>query len=109
MSGVGMARRENANGTKKTCSDGLDDDRRPHYDFDFKNMKPNRFAGMDLKFKGKVPTLLDPDVAEVFATPEAVNTVLRSAIKAMRTATTRAAAKTSDKAPSRIAAKSRAA
>jgi len=63
----------------------LDDDLRPHYDFDFKTWKPNRFAGMDLKFKGRPPIILDADVAEVFDSPEAVNTVLRSVIKAMRT------------------------
>ncbi|HXH94120.1 MAG TPA: hypothetical protein VNN25_21270 [Thermoanaerobaculia bacterium] len=62
----------------------LDDDLRPHYDFDFKTWKPNRFAGMDLKFKGRPPIILDADVAEVFDSPEAVNTVLRSVIKAMR-------------------------
>lgn len=50
-------------------------------------MKPNRFAGMDLKFKGRRAVLLDEDVAEVFD-QETVNTVLRSAIKAMRAATT---------------------
>lgn len=77
---------------KKTSSDSdsdsdpdLDDDLRPHYDFDFKDWKPNRFAGMDLKFKGCPPIVLDADVAEVFDSPEAVNTVLRSVIKAMRT------------------------
>lgn len=61
-------------------------DLRPHYDFDYSKMKPNRFAGMDLKFKGRRAVLLDEDVAEVFD-QEAVNTVLRSTIKAMRTAT----------------------
>ena len=30
-----------------------EDDLRPHYDFDYSKMKPNRFAGMDLKFKGR--------------------------------------------------------
>jgi hypothetical protein len=103
-----MPTKKNANAMKKTSPDDLDDDLRPHYDFDFKSMKPNRFASMDLKFKGRVPTLLDPDVAEVFATPEAVNTVLRSAIKAMRTATTTAATKPRAKASSRVVAKRRA-
>jgi hypothetical protein len=74
---------------KKELSDSdLDDDLRPHYPAEFfRNMKPNRFAGMDLKFKGRPPIVLDADVAEVFDTPEAVNTVLRSVIKAMRTST----------------------
>jgi hypothetical protein len=92
---------------KKTSSDDLEDDLRPHYDFDFKSMKPNRFAGMDLKFKGRPPIFLDSDVAEVFDSPEAVNTVLRSAIKAMRTAKVRAAAKIAPKATSPGAATKR--
>lgn len=63
----------------------LNDDLRPEYPAEFfRDMKPNRFAGMDLKFKGKPPIQLDEDVAEVFDTPEALNIVLRSAIKAMR-------------------------
>jgi hypothetical protein len=61
------------------------DDLRPHYDFDYGAMKPNRFAGMNLEFKGRRAVLLDEDVAEVFD-QESVNTVLRSAIKALRTA-----------------------
>jgi len=68
---------------KKTTE--IEDDLRPHYDFDYSKMKPNRFAGMDLQFKGRRAVLLDEDVAEVFD-QETVNTVLRSAMKAMRTA-----------------------
>lgn len=71
---------------KKKSSPDLDDDLRPEYGPElFRNMKPNRFAGMDLKFKGRRAVLLDEDVAEVFD-QESVNTVLRSAMKAMRTA-----------------------
>lgn len=71
---------------KKKSSPDLDDDLRPEYGPElFRNMKPNRFAGMDLKFKGRRAVLLDEDVAEVFE-QETVNTVLRSVIKAMRTA-----------------------
>ena len=77
---------------KKKSSEDLDDDLRPHYDFDFSKMKPNRFAGMQLS----VPIYLDDDVAEVFDSSEAVNTVLRSAIRAMRSA----GAKQSPKRPS---------
>jgi hypothetical protein len=97
---------------KKESSDpGLDDDLRPEYPAEFfRNMKPNRFAGMDLKFKGRPPIILDADVAEVFDSPEAVNTVLRTVIKAMRTSTTTGKAKTAAKATasSRIATKRRA-
>jgi hypothetical protein len=59
---------------KKELSDpdlDLDDDLRPHYPAEFfRNMKPNRFAGMDLKFKGRPPIVLDADVAEVFDSSE---------------------------------------
>ena len=83
---------------KKKISPDPDDDLRPEYGPElFRNMKPNRFAGMDLKFKGRRAVLLDEDVAEVFD-QETVNTVLRSAIKAMRTAVaTPKVAKTSAK------------
>jgi hypothetical protein len=53
-------------------------------------MKPNRFAGLTIAR----PIYLDKDVAEVFDTSEAVNTVLRSVIKVMgKAAPKRAAAK----------------
>ena len=61
------------------------DDLRPHYDFDYTKMKHDPYAEMDLTFKGRRAVLLDEDVAEVFD-QETVNTVLRSAMKAMRTA-----------------------
>lgn len=76
---------------KKTPPD-LEDDLRPHYDFNYEKTKPNKFAGMELKFKGRRSVFLDEDVADVFDSSEAVNTVLRSAIKAMRTATPKRAA-----------------
>jgi hypothetical protein len=78
---------------KTSAEDG--DELRPHYDFDYKKMRPNPYAGMDLKFKGRRSVFLDEDVAEVFDSPEAVNGFLRSAIKAMRTAApTKVSAKT---------------
>ena len=78
---------------KKNSPDS--DDLRPEYGPElFRNMKRNRFAGMELEFKGRRAVYLDADVAEVFDTPEAVNTVLRSAIRAMRTATPKTSAKT---------------
>ena len=70
---------------KKTTAEDLTDDLRPHYDFDYSKMKRNRFAGMKLS----APIYLDDDVAEVFDSSEAVNTVLRSAIRAMRSAGTK--------------------
>ena len=70
---------------KKKASPDLGDDLRPEYGAElFSRVKPNRFANADLKFKGRRAVYLDEDVAQVFDTPEAVNTVLRSAIRAMR-------------------------
>ena len=60
----------------------------------FRSMKRNRFASSPLHFKGNRAVFLDQDVAEVFDTPEAVNTVLRSAIRAMRTAARTTSTKT---------------
>jgi hypothetical protein len=54
---------------------------RPEYHFDYSRAKPNRFAG-HLE-KDALVVILDPDVAEVFTTPEAVNTALRALITAM--------------------------
>ena len=67
---------------KKKTSEDLNDDLRSHYDFDYTKMKRNRFANI----KRSAPIYLDDDVAEVFDSSEAVNTVLRSAIRAMRNA-----------------------
>ncbi len=75
----------NADDMKKKTAE-VEDDLRPHYDFDYGKMKPNRFAGMEKIYK-KAFVSLDEDVSEVFQTSEAVNAVLRSVIKAMRTAT----------------------
>jgi hypothetical protein len=80
---------------KKKKSPEPTDDLRPEYGRElFRGMKPNRFAGADLVCKGRRAVYLDADVAEVFDTPEAVNTVLRSAIKAMRTSASATSAKT---------------
>ncbi|HEY3267137.1 MAG TPA: hypothetical protein VGM37_09440 [Armatimonadota bacterium] len=54
---------------------------RPEYEIDYSKAKPNRFAG-----RVKLPSVvvaLDPDVAEVFQTPESVNAVLRALITTM--------------------------
>jgi hypothetical protein len=49
---------------------------RSEYNFDYRKARPNRFAGrMD---KASLVVLLDPDISEVFTTPESVNTVLRA-------------------------------
>jgi hypothetical protein len=56
------------------------DDLRPEYDFDYRQARPNRFAGQD---RERLVITLDPDVSEVFTTAESVNTVLRALIGAM--------------------------
>lgn len=53
----------------------------PEYTFDYGKARPNRFAGRISK--ERVVVLLDPEVSEVFTTPESVNTVLRALITAM--------------------------
>lgn len=70
---------------KKKTSEDMSDDLRPHYDFDYSKMKPNPYAGEKKVYKRTFVTL-DEDVSKVFQSSEAVNTVLRSAIEAMRTA-----------------------
>jgi hypothetical protein len=51
------------------------------YRFDYSKAKPNRFAA---KMSGcTIAVVLDPDVALVFKSSEAVNAVLRSVICAM--------------------------
>jgi hypothetical protein len=60
---------------------GLTDELRPEYDFDYRKAKPNRFASrID---KDRVVVALDPDVAKVFTTAEAVNDVLRAIVRAV--------------------------
>jgi hypothetical protein len=56
-------------------------DMRAEYNFDYRKARPNRFAAL---MKGStVAVVLDPDVASVFQTSEAVNSLLRSVISAL--------------------------
>jgi hypothetical protein len=57
------------------------DDLLPEYNFDYSKARPNRFATKVAP--GSRLVTLDPDVAEVFTTPEAVNKVLRALIDTM--------------------------
>jgi len=57
------------------------DEMRPEYRFDYAKAKPNRFASR-MKTEA-VAVILDPDVASVFRSSDAVNTFLRSVIAAM--------------------------
>ncbi len=49
------------------------------YDFDYSKAKPNRFAGK----QPQVTVVLDPDVAQIFTTSEAVNKTLRAILAAL--------------------------
>jgi hypothetical protein len=60
----------------KPSSGGAADELRAEYRFDYSQAKPNRFAH-------GVMVPLDPDVAQVFTTPESVNKVLRALIASM--------------------------
>ena len=57
------------------------EDMLPEYDFDYSKARPNRFAGNISK--DRVVVLLDPEVSQVFTTPESVNKALRALISAM--------------------------
>lgn len=71
----------------KAVLPNMDDDLLPHYDFDAAKARPNRFAE---RLAGDViAVVLDPDVAAVFQSSEAVNTFLRSVIAAMPSAADR--------------------
>jgi hypothetical protein len=58
-----------------------DEDMLPEYRFDYSKARPNRFAAR-IKHGSRV-VVIEPDVAEVFATPESVNMILRALIGAM--------------------------
>jgi hypothetical protein len=70
---------------KKTSSSksnkNKSEDMLPEYRFDYSKAKPNRFAGRISK--ERVVVLLDPEVSEVFTTPESVNAILRALIAAL--------------------------
>jgi len=53
------------------------------YRFDYKKAKPNRFA--DRMKDSPLVAVIDPVVAKVFTTAEAVNKALRALISAMPT------------------------
>lgn len=59
----------------------LHDTMQKEYRFDYRRAKPNRFA--EKMSEGVVVVILEPDVAAVFKSSEAVNALLRSVIAAM--------------------------
>ena len=64
--------------SRKIASDA---DLRSEYNLDYRKARQNRFAG--LANANRVVVVLDPDVAQVFKTPESVNTALRALISAI--------------------------
>jgi capsule polysaccharide export protein KpsE/RkpR len=54
---------------------------RPEYHFDYRKARANRFAERN-KVK-RLVVVLEPDIAQVFTTPESVNNALRALITAM--------------------------
>ena len=54
---------------------------RKEYRFDYSRAKPNRFA--EKMSEGVIAVVLEPDVAAIFKSSEAVNDLLRSVIAAM--------------------------
>lgn len=53
---------------------------RKEYRFDYSKARPNRFA---MRKTERLIVILDPDVSQVFNTPETVNNVLRALIATM--------------------------
>lgn len=60
--------------------DTVSDELLPEYRFDYSKAKPNCFAQREARTK---TVKLDADVAAVFTTEEAVNTILRALIQSM--------------------------
>ena len=78
---------------KKTSTPKTLKDFQAEYRFDYGQARPNRFAG---KLEAApLVVVLDPDVAEIFTTPESVNTALRALISAMPQPTKRRAVRKS--------------
>ena len=61
--------------------DEMEEELLPEYDFDYAQARPNRFAAH--LADGRLVVILDPDIAQVFTTPEAVQKVLRALIETM--------------------------
>jgi len=51
------------------------DDLLPEYHFDYRQARPNRFAGVA---EGSLVVVLEPEIAQVFQTPETVQAILRA-------------------------------
>jgi hypothetical protein len=64
----------------KNLTDG-DDNMKPEYALDYQKAKSNRFIGQTAE--NRLVVLLDPDISEIFATPDSVNKVLRALVNNM--------------------------
>lgn len=60
----------------------IDDELRPHYDFDYSKAKSNRFADKYNKMVRRIG--LDADIADEFLTEESVNDALRQFVRMMK-------------------------
>jgi hypothetical protein len=60
----------------------IEDDLKPHYDFDYSKARPNRFAGRYNRMVHRVG--LAPDVAGEFPTEDSVNEALRDYLRITR-------------------------
>jgi hypothetical protein len=65
---------------KDTKSDKQNEDMLAEYSFDYSKAKPNRFSKQSSEAR---TVILDPDVAKVFTTSEAVNKALRAILAAL--------------------------
>lgn len=79
------------------------DELRPEYSLDYRKARPNRFAGQ--VDRSQVVVMLDPDISEVFTTPESVNAVLRALIRTMPTAQPRSTRRSSSESTPRPASR----
>ncbi len=70
-------KRMSARRTAKVERDPL----RREYRFDYRRSRPNRFSRVARE--GAIAVVLEPDVASVFRSSEAVNALLRSVISAL--------------------------
>lgn len=77
------------NNLKLSDPDTVSDELLPEYRFDYSKARPNRFAPRAVS--SQITVELDPDVAAVFTTQEAVNAVLRALIQTMPQAVRREA------------------
>lgn len=57
------------------------EDMKSEYHLDYTKAKPNRFASKQAD--GSLVVVLEPDIAQVFSTPDAVKRVLRALIATM--------------------------